>query len=277
MIKDDRSSNPNEAARSALLDAATGSAAVAALYNFYRAQGRKYSLAFFCKRAGISSTGYLSDVVNGKRSLHAKYADLIGPAFFLGPDEATYLKLLILREAGEEVAEQLDKVRKVLSIQRLPLTERIAEHFFAIEVFCALGLFNNRPRRDDLIGYFGKDRYAEVERALGQLIELRMIAAEPDGRFKPLTSHISLSGAGAEVNFADLIKASLADAAKKVERWAPRREAAHLESGIVSVRRKDFEARLPELRSQIAHLLAGLETPDADAMVRVNVQIYPVD
>src|SRR4051794_13269863 len=44
------------------------------IYRARKEENRKVSLQYLCRRAGIPSTGYLSDVLRGRRRLHLKYA-----------------------------------------------------------------------------------------------------------------------------------------------------------------------------------------------------------
>mgnify|MGYP000967579439 CR=1 FL=1 len=94
-----------------LLDAKDAHGAILSLYRFGKASNAKWSLAYIAKKANISSTGYLSDVLKGKRILHPKYQDSIGLALGLNPGEAEYLSTLIALEHIEEKnREQILKI-----------------------------------------------------------------------------------------------------------------------------------------------------------------------
>src|SRR3954467_7750338 len=77
--------------RAILLAAANSSAALRGLYLRRKAMDARISLPWLCRRAKIPSSGYLSDVMHGKRTLHRKYREAIASALNLPALESRFL------------------------------------------------------------------------------------------------------------------------------------------------------------------------------------------
>jgi len=110
-----------------LLPAETSAQALRNLYLAGKAKSRKFSLGHVCRRAGIPSTGYFSDVMKGKRILHMKHLEGIARAFLLSTDERSLLSGLVANDRAKtaperaNIADELIKLRKLLQIRQLPI------------------------------------------------------------------------------------------------------------------------------------------------------------
>jgi hypothetical protein len=289
-----------QAVRDALASAPTASDALRALYELAKAADRRASLAYLCRRAGIPSTGNFADVLSGKRRLAARYAEGVAVAFGLAPAEARLLTLLLRldherdAEGRARLVHDLEALRRIMRVRHVALpTDALAHEragaaafFLATEVFAALGLFANRATRDDLVGWFGRERYVEVERALGFLVASGAVAREAEGgisRYVPTTTHLALDAPSVAdptsppaVGPIDVMDAALADARRALPGWFARSKVAHFESAIISVRRDAWEAKLRALKDELLAMQSALEFAPADGLVRFSVQIYPV-
>ena len=269
----------------ALFAAENSSQALRNLYRLRKAANAKHSLAFFCREAGIPSTGYLSDVLSGKRTLATKYKRPIIAAFGLKAERARFLRLLIDRdnEAQGKRRRQLEQkvalARKALKITFRRIPGELQGLFTALEVFCAFSLFRNRPTLTDLTGYFGDGRRGEVEAALATLTGLKLIAVDEEDptRHRLLTDHIVFSEGTEGFSHVEFLKLALANAVDEIGYWFPKKDESYFSSVTMSVNRQQFRKVLGELKQKMLLTQAELESPEADSLVRFNVQIYPLD
>lgn len=80
------------------------------LYESRRESGRRGigSLTWLCRRAGMASKGYLSDVMSGRRRLNQRYAEPLAEALGLSGVRVEIFKTLVeLEHARGEEAESL--------------------------------------------------------------------------------------------------------------------------------------------------------------------------
>ena len=73
------------------------------LYLRSKKEKREISLGYICKRAGIPSTGYLSDVFKGKRRLNSKYTEGILKALRLKGQEKKFVDLLVAKDNSKSI------------------------------------------------------------------------------------------------------------------------------------------------------------------------------
>lgn len=264
-----------------LAEAPTSTVAIRALYEHFKAQNPKFSLAVICRRSGIASRGNLSDVLTGKRYLHLRYLPGIVRAFGLAGEAAECLQLLIARDQEKDLAERqrMDRriatLRKTLLIQRRAIPKNLAAIFFGIEVFCAFGLFKNVATREQLARYFSSDPRIRLEEALAILVEMNMIAQEGDV-FRVTASHVVFDEDTIGVSHIDFLKLALTNASDHVESWFQQKTLAYFESSVLSVKKNVFKVALKNLKSEMLIKQAELESGDADMLVRFNVQVYPI-
>lgn len=236
-------------------------------------------MAFYCAKAGISSTGYLSDVVNGKRKLHSKYGIGIAKAFGLSREEARCLRLMVDLDNTADPSQRariegkIALAKKVLRIAKRPLA-KLYEMFFAMEVFCAFGLYKNRPTQEQLVSCFGQAHAADVGAALAVLEGMGLVRRN-DGIFEPIDDQVFFAGDAGPEQHVKFLKQAMAHAVANLDRWFEERALAHFHSSIISVKRSEYLKLLPQLKSRFVDAEASLESSDADLLIRFNVQMYP--
>lgn len=270
----------DRAAITILLNALTASDALQRLYHALKQRDPAVTLKFLCKRAGIPSTGYLSDIVHGRRRLHPKYRAKIARAFGLSGQAERCLNTMLALEGtkGEEarraLADELALVRKSLAIPRRTLPSGTRDLCLAIEAFCAFGLFANQPSFDDLVAYFGEPRAEEVRGAVTTLKALGLVKEE--GRhFVPLTTGF-LFDQGNGIDHVDFLKTMIADGAASAEKWFPKTADAYFAASIISVSAVTYREKLARLKEQMLMAQADLESSDADRLIHFNIQVYPI-
>ena len=83
-----------------------------------RAEDKKFSHRFFLRRMGITSTGYLSNVICGKNSLNTKDAVSLGRVLNLSNAEIEYLKKLIYFSKAKTVEEKNVYFKQIMDYRK---------------------------------------------------------------------------------------------------------------------------------------------------------------
>ncbi len=268
--------------RSALAEATTASAALSAAMRLGKAKNAKLTLGFVARRAGIPSTGYLSDVMSGRRRLSHKYREGLFAAVGVEGTGADLLRVLcaLEDEPDEEERSKLERereaLRKFLRQQSRSMPERLAGMFFAFEVFGALGLSGQRASRAQLRAFFGAGRGVEIERALAILLQAGLVERRGED-FHAVTDQINFFGGEDGMSHLDYLTMALRDAEKRVSDWYGKKDESFFSSSIISVKDSTYRAALPSIKDGIRRMESEIESGEADRIVRVSVQIYPLE
>ena len=254
-----------------LLAATSAHDAARAIYRWRKASDRKVTLGYLCRRATIRSTGHLADYFAGRRPLRGEQVSALAQVLGLTGAGLEYFCALV----DEAPADRLAVLRKYLARKEAVRPVGLERMFFALEVFCAFGLFENQPTQAELRDYFGVARGIEVELALSNLISNGCIALSEGGRYAIVHEDVQFgeNDAASSIRYLQL---GIDDARKRVAQWFPCREEALFSSSVVSVRRADYERALPALKEAVHRWESAAESGAADQLVRVNVQVYPL-
>lgn len=257
--------------------------ALSFLFSQAKEKEPSFSLATLCERASIPSRGYLSGVINSRRPLHRKYRPAIAKAFGLRGTAAQFLLTLMALEDAVDSTNQaklerrLARLRKALDIKSLPFVTEIEREnlSFVAEVYCAFGLFKNSPTEEDLIDYFGRRHETAVISALDALMQQHLV--QLDGlRYILNETHVMFGAPNDSNGLMRFIQSEFKTASRAVPTWFNRREHAHFESAIISVRMSQFRQLLPLIKDVLARSRSQMESGDADSLVRFCCGIYPI-
>jgi hypothetical protein len=247
-----------------------------------RKKDQAISLSQICKDAGIPSRGYLSSVLRGHRQLHTKYRRAICKAFSLTGNSAGVVRTLVdlgsLRNSSLKkkplLMRRLERYRKVsrISHQSMPMTLDIP--LFA-EVFCAFGLYQDRPTEEDLVSYFGKRNEREVLNAVDALLQQGLI--RPDGlHYRIENNLVFYKDSENGLTHLNYLIASLKTTTKEIPTWFEQTDIAHFQSSILSVKKQDLIELLPMIKAYLDLKRSQLESSEADMLIRFSCQIHPV-
>lgn len=263
----------------ALSDAKNSSEGIRALYLSFKEQDPRYSIPYICRKAGISSQGYLSDVMQGKRVLNSKYRAGVIRAFGLKGAAARYLKTLLEIDhqkapISSTLTKKVSAQKKALTIEHRSIAPDMAQFFFALEVFCGFGLFRNTPTMQDLVDYFASRSITELHQAILLLKELKLIALQGD---RYVVTNAQVNFGGEEFSQIEYLKLAFKHGMQNINKWYNQPDISLFESINISVKKSELIKHLPAVRQSTEDLRLALETDDGDMVVRLNLQIYPVE
>ena len=253
------------------------------------------TMAAVCRRSGIPSTGYFSDVLSGKRRLHPKHLSGLCRALGLEPSAAAVLGLLLEREhlKVSEVSKRRD-IERSLSLQRkmlslntgydaAPLAADLNYHML---VFSAFGLFGGAATREQLAAHFASVEPQRLGAALERLVAMGLVepvtsetgAAGQVPVFRRREDFVLFGRGPRHFSPTQFLSEAIFAAGRAVRTWYARPEDSLLSSTIITTSRQKLREKLPRLRQLLLELQADLDEEGQgrpDTLVRFNVQIYP--
>ena len=272
-----------------LLSSHDSTEALDRVYKAIKLKKNNLTLANLCKKSGISSKGYLSDVLKGKRFLNMKYLDGLTTALEIKGINFEYFKILLERDLTKDPSaktlwstklEELKKAYRIVKTSE-PVPQDTA--LIEFELFCAFGLFKGTPSRKQLLQYFGKDRAFEIDEALHHLEAKGWIEkisnpknSTNENQWGLVVNQIAFSDDKGNMSHEDFLRQAIISAAENVSQWHGKKAEAHFESFIISVKEETYKEILADLKDQLLSWHSKLETTQADQLIRFNVQIYPI-
>lgn len=267
---------------SILLKSKSSADMIRKIFEHARKENPKTSLAKIAQLSGIASRGYLSEVCSGKKVLHSRYVNKLAQALNLSTLQTKFLLTQVLKERGGikvnegHLDAELAKLKKALQVSSNELPDDFAENLKVLEIFCAFGLFGNRPSHEDLISYFGHRHRVKIEDAIEKL--------QMAGFIREVGLHLELAEGtdyffnqpGSTRKYVRILKCALKDSQTKLPIWFERREEALFDSTVISTTTDIYNEALNKFRSYLSEAKADMESQKADILVRLNVQIYPL-
>ncbi|MDQ3234058.1 MAG: hypothetical protein M3Q07_19790, partial [Pseudobdellovibrionaceae bacterium] len=224
-----------------------------------------------------------SEFLNGKRRLNNRYWKSFIKCFGLTGRLATAGLLVFEMDATEDaeerrvLQEKLDSLKRSFKKVEESFPSRLHGMVFAAEVYCAFGLYGNNPTKEQLKGYFGRDRALDVEYALACLLGIEVVGLNTETQryfIRENTIRFTDSDdSGMTMN--NFHHYAVQDAERAFKKWYSSQDA-YFETMMISVKK----SRLPEFIEKVKdHSILSaqeVESTEADMLIRFNVQIYPL-
>ncbi len=106
------------------------------------------------------------------------------------------------------------------------------------------------------------------------LKELKLIELEGE---QYVVSSAQVNFGGEQFSQIEYLKLAFKHGIQSIDKWYKHPESSLFESINISVKKSELEACLPIVRQNTEELRLRLETDDGDMVVRLNMQIYPVE
>lgn len=224
----------------------------------------------------------MSEVLQNKRHLNKAHVPKLVRLLGLDVIEGEVFKILHEKDVTKTPAHRkdvdlrLEKARKALTMSYQMLPPELGSLFFAFKVFAAFGLFENKPTRGQLVDFFGRSQYWDVDCAIALLQKHKLIASE--GKHFILPESLVLFNSSPDgMSTKQFVKLCLLDSLSRVDAWFDQGDLSRFHSTILCVKKTDYERYLIDLRSRLIREQAELANPKGDFLVHFNVNLYPVD
>ena len=254
-----------------------------ALYARKKLKQPHFSIAAICKACQIPSRGYLSEFLNGKRRLNERYRQVFVNTFGLTGRlaEAGMLTFALDEEEADDqrlkLRQKLNSLRKSFIKVEESFPSKLQGMVFAAEVYCAFGLFKNRPTRQQLKEYFGRAKGIDVDYALSALRAIDVIGFdEASSAYFMKENTIRFTDSDEDgLNYDSFHLHAIADAEQGFKTWS-RTKDAYFETMMLSIQKSRLQEFLEKIKDHSILAAQDMESTDGDLLIRFNVQIYPM-
>jgi transcriptional regulator with XRE-family HTH domain len=240
---------------------------------------RHYSLRAMARKLGVKSSGYIADVLSGRRRLSTKYLPNLMEALHLSAAGETVLKCLVKMEgSSEEVArslrQEISRQRRLLNVKYFQADEINESVFFACDLFGALSLFPHGADRATLVKLFKPAQRPLFDGAMALLLKNDVVQLK-DGIFSQKCQELNFKTSGTKPSYAQLMKLTVSEGMDAINTWYADASRSCFASTSVSVKMADLPMKLEALRLGLERLYSDLEDPTGDATIKFNVQVFP--
>ncbi len=253
------------------------------VYEFKKAIDKKFSHRYFAQKAGIKSTGFYSEVMQGKRNLTSALILKFSRALELREEEKIFFENMVLFNQSKTVDEKNRYFEKMVSINRLKMKLVGADQYELYSKWYYSAI------REFLCFYRFKGDYItlgkclnppinprQAKKAIKTLERLGLIKKGADG-FYSQTSHILTTGElkVKSLSISNFQRETIKLAGEALDRIpASERDISTL---TLSLSPKHFEMAKNEIAALRKKLLAISERSEKELMVfQINFQAFPL-
>jgi uncharacterized protein (TIGR02147 family) len=237
-----------------------------------------FTASSLAKRAQISRS-YLSEVLSGKKKISKTAAISVRSALGLLHLESGYFDAILQKELAKTENEKIEAQKEVnicLKLLQSVRGERQVPEgatLLAFDIYAAIGMFGNSGASlAQLKALFQQHLGLEVQGALKWLVAKGVLKTENENYFYTKSGLVFSAAEGSLRE--DFWRESLQDSVKNLGKFAD--EDCYFSSYSVSVQKKHAKKILSEMKKLIFEKLTELDSPEADGLMRLNIQMYPI-
>jgi uncharacterized protein (TIGR02147 family) len=237
---------------------------------------------FILKKMKISSTGFLSNVIAGKKNLNDEMKSSLGNILNLASRERRYFKNLVDYTQARALEEKKKQLDHLLAIRKTTLVQMREEQFSLFSQWYYVYI------RDMLCFIDFKDDYAslagwldpairpeEAEAAVKELERLGFIKTDKDGFFRPVENLITTGDETHSVQLANFQLKTMDMAKQSLQKHpADQRDISFVTLTLSPDSFARIKTEVQSFRKRL--LLAAKEETKADRVYQCNIQLFPV-
>ena len=240
-----------------------------------------FSYRYIAQKAGLKSTGFISWVVAGKRTISSRLAHRITQIFNLGKRETEYFLLLVSHNQAATVQERQHYLDRLLCFRstRTAVVERDRDQYYSRWYYSAVRelVTLTKIRDEQEVASLLKPSItrAEAKDALDLLCRLNFIRKEADGRFERVDPALT-SGADVDPAIIHSFQVAMMQLAQSAPYRIPK-EDRDISTLTISCNAADLariRERVRQMRAEITEI--ACESKNADRVFQINTQLYPL-
>jgi uncharacterized protein (TIGR02147 family) len=242
-----------------------------------------FSYRALSQRIGIKSSGFLSMVLQGKRSISDSLAIRLAKALRLTKKEIDYFRTMVQFSQSEMHEQKSHHFEKLLTLQKLPIRKLSQDHYEFYERWYYAAI-------RELVGLIPiTDNYEQVAKQLSPVIKphearqalevlnrLGLISKDETGRYLR-TDAVITSGVSQIKSFAvqQFQRLSLELAKSAMDRFPKNeRELSTITMSIDANAYATILEKIGQLRQDVMEIARAV--PEAKRIYQLNMQIYPL-
>jgi uncharacterized protein (TIGR02147 family) len=266
-----------------IINARSTKEALQQVFAWRKALDSRFSLAYIARHLGLKSRGTLSLMLRGERPIPSRIRRPLFQVLTRDEPLTDYLELMLAREDASSESARQDIEAKLKALHfflRDRFTSVHLQHglnLLASDILCAFDLFQGGPTERQLIEFFGKARFPEVQTAIGSLL-LNGLIEKQDGHLKRTDKtqrFLTIQGKEQD-SMLTYLKESIHDAWLNVGKWQGDTAMSCFGSTTMSVRRNTYMEVIKRLKKDMFRYFSELETDEGDTLIRFNMQIFPL-
>lgn len=179
------------------------------------------------------------------------------------------------QDERKAIDDQLKIARKTLSVKFLKAKNKLQDILFLTELFCAFGLFENKPSFAELQAYFDRRSHEEISKGLNALIEYGVVKMHND-HYVIIKDNIMFLDLDDKKAHMDILKQAIEQSLAAVELWFDKTQQAYFEHTIISTTEAEYSEFIKKIKKQHIQNVNSLESAQANILVKVCLQTYPL-
>lgn len=241
------------------------------------------SLAWLANRLDLNSKSNISDFFNGRRSLAPQYWPPLFQALKISdPLEVKALTQLLSFEREKNLLKKqefkhgFDSTLKLLRSKKLSELGSLTP--YDAETICAFGMIDeNADALQELQKVFPRRSPMNIKNTLDKLLKLNIVVKNDQDQLHLNHSDIYYPRNSEQDTVDYLLDCFKSGNDLYRKKLYQDHTFSYFESIAVSVNKKEYSKTLKKIKNFVNGLVEELETSDADEVVRLNFQIYPVE
>lgn len=234
------------------------------------------------KKMGITSTGFLSNVIAGKKNLNKEMSMNLGRILNLAGRERRYLNTMVWYTQVKSLEEKKKHLDRLMTVRKATLTQMSEEQFslfsqwyyvYIRDMLCFIdfnGDYEALARRLD-----PPIKSEEAETAVHDLEKLGFIAKDKDGFYRPVDNLVSTGDEAHSVQLANFQLTTMDMAKRSLEKHpADKRDISFVSLTLSPDSFAQVKSEVQMFRKKLL-LMAHLEDK-ADRVYQCNIQLFPV-
>jgi len=251
-------------------------------YQTLREKDKAFTYAVLCKKWGIRSAGYISQVFHGSSNLQKKMVPVVGQSFQLSGPELRYFEALVAYNQAKNHETKNLYFKKLLRFKQSQLGNISPEQYELFEKWHYTAILS-------LIGYqkFTGDYTAlskslcppisviEAKKAVETLLKLKLLVRNGDGSLEISTKHISTGKTPDDITINNFVINTLDIAKDAFYRTSKKqRNFSALTVGISADGYEKIVQASEEFRNTIIDIVKS--DTAIDRVYQLNTQLFPL-
>jgi len=247
-----------------------------------KAENKGFTHAYISKQAGLSSTGFFSWVLSGKRNISSKLVTKFTKVFRLNKEEANYFELLVKYDQAANHEQKNQYFKNIVDHNKARIDILSPDHYAYFSnwyIPVIREVISLSPFKDDFkkIAWALKPRITPVQarKAIALLLKMGLIYKNNQGYYEHVDKTISTGDEWRSVvvgNYQNAMMELGADAIKNTDK--SERDISTLTLSCSDELFETYQMKLQELRRDFLNL--ARQDKDPSKVFQVNFQLFPL-
>lgn len=243
---------------------------------------RAFSQRFLLRKLGVTSSGFLANILSGKRNLPNAYVSRLAVALGLTRKPARYFELMVAFNQSKRLADRERLYQEMVAMKPadIKMLEGRELRLFSAWYYVAIReLLFFFPMREDYEALARKltplIQPKEAKKAIEDLLDIGLLERLPDGRLQQAQIALSAGDTVKSVQAAAYQRSTMQLAIEALDRIP--HDERDISTLTLTYSEQSFQKAVAEVRQLRKTLLKlALDEPKPDRVFQCNLQIFPL-